>query len=131
MRKLIEWSYLQEAEPKCDIHGNLLLGGQWKAVDEPDWQAVGDKVCSDVESRICQVEVVDIDTRLLGHAQVPSRFDGAALEGAREDVGQTLAADNSSHDQGSSSERWISETTIHNKDREFDETEAGVVEDRG
>ncbi len=124
-------SNLQETEPKCDIHGNLLLCGQWKAVDKFDRKTISDQVSCDVESSIGQVEVIDVDTLLLCHAQVPGCFDGTALEGARKNVAQTLATDNSNHDQRSSSESWISETAVHNKNREFDQAKASIVEDRG
>ena len=121
---------LQETKSKRDIHSNLLLRGQWKTVDKFDRKAISDQVSCDVKSGISQVEVVDVDALLLSHAQVPSCFDRATLEGAGEDVAHTLARNNSNHDQRRSSKTWISETAVHDENREFDEAEAGVVKDR-
>lgn len=99
----MESSNLQESKPKCDVHGDLLFVGQWKAVDKPNGEEVRDKVSGDVECGICQIEVVYVDAFLVLNAQIPCPRYRTALEGTSKDIGQALTGHNGNHDQRSSS----------------------------
>lgn len=53
------------------------------------------------------------------------------MEDARKDIGSSLATHDSHHEEGDFAECLVAEAGIECEDRDLDEAEAGIVEDRG
>lgn len=95
-------------------------------------QRVRQQISKDVDGGVGQVKRIDVDALVrLARRLVPGRRDGRALKDGRQHVGRGLAGDDADHDNGQAAQGAVAESHVQGQGGDFDETQAGVVEEGG
>lgn len=94
--------YLQQSKAKYNPKADLLSSGHAELDDKWDGQCVSHDVRCNIHCRIREIKGIDIDAGLVcgWDSDVVGCRNGLALEYAGKDVGSSLAANNSHHDEG-------------------------------
>lgn len=81
-----------------------------------NWECICDHVGDNIQCRIRKIKGVDIDTfRPWYHRRFPGASNGAALEDAGQNEGESLTSDDPHHDDGHMAEGFVAESHVQRK----------------